>query len=677
MNYSKISGQPVCKMAMLLAFMFAACSETDSVNNFAGGTVEETGVYALVGQVGDIYPKLLQIVDSTESGNGEFQTVGNSVYANKGTVVTVYELDSLTLEKTGRFFADTVDNDSGYFAFDQLALSSPYVLIETLDSCYTKHCDERGLQYYYANVVQDSSVKYLNEQIAIVDLRKMKELSVNSLTTEKISLVQQYFSEGMSFAAASKKAEEDILESLGVYENLGSFESLNADESELPYIVVLKQQSLYFKEFPRFDRFLFDWKGNFVYAPQSSFAAFGNEIEQSYLNTIKMYNYLVEFIAHDANLGKCDESREDETSFLKIGSRFELPLVCRSGKWQDGFKKMDYTKGEMVDSRDGQKYKTVTYNFGKVSQTWMAENLNFKDAEPSKCWKYDPDCQYGRLYDWGVAMDVDNGAARLIGLDTRSNDTVYNKSLAEWEKEFFEIEHCWYENSGCYYDKLYEVRTGDENEPVKLVTGEDSKNFLSIDGFCASVAAGYPSYNMSVQNEQGNSRSAIGYCDAKYPESAYAFYLDYMKPELKTESASYQGVCPDGWRIPNVQDWSTLIENIADVYGIRDEIKSNDYGVQSDNLGSILNDDYAAGFGYTAAFGVDVGDTGRRQVVSLEYTGGYAALPSLLSDDSNETLLQTYFDFRITKQQGIEAKLQKVDNAYSLQVPVFVRCIKN
>ena len=42
MNYSKISGQFVCKMAMLLAFMFAACSETNSGNNVAGGTVEET-----------------------------------------------------------------------------------------------------------------------------------------------------------------------------------------------------------------------------------------------------------------------------------------------------------------------------------------------------------------------------------------------------------------------------------------------------------------------------------------------------------------------------------------------------------------------------------------------------------------------------------------------------------
>ena len=44
MNYSKISGQLVCKMAMLLAFMFAACSETDSGIIVAGATVEGTGL---------------------------------------------------------------------------------------------------------------------------------------------------------------------------------------------------------------------------------------------------------------------------------------------------------------------------------------------------------------------------------------------------------------------------------------------------------------------------------------------------------------------------------------------------------------------------------------------------------------------------------------------------------
>ncbi len=71
----------------------------------------------------------------------------------------------------------------------------------------------------------------------------------------------------------------------------------------------------------------------------------------------------------------------------------------------------DYDYGKMIDSRDGQEYKTTVIN----GKTWMAENLNYADTTQNpeligkiRCSDYKEEyCEIsGRFYTWDIAVDI-------------------------------------------------------------------------------------------------------------------------------------------------------------------------------------------------------------------------------------------------------------------------------
>ena len=129
-------------MAFAILMMYSGCSEdaNSPINVAQGGTEEETA-YVLTGRAGNVVPRVMKL----EGLDAVSQNNDGHLDAAEGTVVAVYELDSLSLEPNGRVFVDTIDNSEGRFAFGDIILGSPYVLIEIRDSCIAFDCQQRGV----------------------------------------------------------------------------------------------------------------------------------------------------------------------------------------------------------------------------------------------------------------------------------------------------------------------------------------------------------------------------------------------------------------------------------------------------------------------------------------------------------------------------------------------------
>lgn len=504
--------QFVCKMAMPLALMFAACS-TDEGNAISkvettpgtqmGGSSEEPNViaYENISLRGRAY----YAPAGNEAGSSEYVSVSvpTNVFFDGGQIILT-ELDTVTLEPlddstiTESFKGDVIDpltgervpGDDGMASFDSVSLRSPIVLLEAVSG-------EVSLS-------------------AIVDIRDANTFVIDGLSHLATYRIRKLAESGMSFVAAKARAETEIANALGfgsqnpfVEESL--MNSLNVAVwrkafNELVPFNLLQHLKEELGESGLLADLSEDTKKSLTEAVEKSHywrllstsrKAFEMWDEDFYQECMQFKAYYVNLLASVFGVGQC--SSENEGTFADVqGDLFELK--CVSGSWEFAYRKTSrlniaHTFGTMVDSRDGEEYKTVTIDLGGTSQTWMAENLRYA-AEYSGCFMDNPSyCSvYGRLY------------SPLYGLDSS-----YRKYTTK---------------ESCVDVKTLEYLNGISSDDTLYWRGRAEED-----------------------------------CDEIYEYGDYRDDGDNMlwdKVIDSLETINFE-VCPEGWRMPKYEDWNALL----------------------------------------------------------------------------------------------------------------------
>ena len=318
-------------MAFALVMMYAGCSEDVDRSPLArdGGSTEETAM------------------------------LKNTI----GSVVSLYELDSVSFDMTGVVFTDTVDNDDGEFRFRDVTLKSPYAKMVVM-----VNKDE---------VVRLDSYFGSHSLSSIVDVR-----DTHSITLDLFSFIENYrlsslLKAGVPFEEAKKQVRREVLDALGIYEFperdddymamesvmmsvlsslLGvSFDVLLGEEG--PYARMNdNQKNILVKDVVRHVDFL----KRMLSVPQGFFDRAGERVAMEYQSMLLREKYFAGILSAVLGAGKCTALQEGS---VVDANEHGYRIVCRSENWHISNKVVDHEFGTVTDSKDGRVYKTVTINF--------------------------------------------------------------------------------------------------------------------------------------------------------------------------------------------------------------------------------------------------------------------------------------------------------------------------
>jgi len=385
----------------------------------------------------------------------------------KGSTVNVYELDS-SLAQTGKSFTGKINSDDGKFSVKSVSLTNKYALLEANGYFRNEITGEKSKSPITLYALTDLSER---EKVNVNLLTHLEYERTLYLVNEKGKSVAEAKKQAESeiFKAFGIEGKFGSSEDLDIFSTGDGNSALLAisvmllrDLSEADLTEELTKFALDIEEDGSWD----DESLFFTIAKWAKEKDLSGELGSVYSNVAnwKLGSYPQGFEKYIRNfwyayyeLDECNKGNEGKVMDSEIDYSVTDRFICKSGAWVyaselekdtyqwepgvDGevrtgdvlannhymyyepYGRWDYmfsfdipkeyhlnpdvTYGEMTDSRDKKKYKTVTIGEGEKAQTWMAENLNYEVKNSSMCYDdLSKNCDVsGRLYTWYAAVN--------------------------------------------------------------------------------------------------------------------------------------------------------------------------------------------------------------------------------------------------------------------------------
>ena len=422
----------------------------------------------------------------------------------RGSTVYLYELDNgKTLKQTNGNFTSYITRDDGYYKFAARNLVSPYALV-IVDG-------------YYRNEVTGGVSKQPIRLKALSDVRKHhKGANVNILTHLEYEYVYNLVTkQGMNFAAAKKKAQEAVFKAFGFdvissedAETLDIFGSTEADAALLAMSILLQG-------------------------------------DRSEADMMALLSEIADEIAID---GKWNSTRADtikaQIADWAFGQNlFELGENVKSWGLNDGAPVGDF--GKYVNNFISKTYGIKSCNGVQDSARQTVDNKSSR--------------YHGRSYQCYAKPDNCDDCEMWVEVRPKNeymNDTIEYGTMIDWRDR-----------------RMYYMRYISE-----FMCYKEGNNHMQYSGAWMAENLGFDyrvngkSYGNQCYNNDCDTYKSFGryYTWAAAMDSAGIYSAGGANCGRNTTCAAskeIRGICPEGWRLPNKEEWETLLKFIALEYG--------------------------------------------------------------------------------------------------------------